>query len=98
MCLVSAGIPMDQTVGSRTAVYVGSSARDYEALQARDPEIPARYLGTGIGTALLANRVSWFYDLKGPSISLDTACSSSLSAMHLACQSLKSHESDMVRN
>lgn len=77
-------------------MYVGSSARDYEALLLRDPESPAKYLGTGIGTSLLANRLSWFYDFKGPSIALDTACSSSLSALHLACQSLRNHESILV--
>lgn len=77
---------------------MGNSARDYEALLLRDPEMPAKYVGTGIGTSMLANRVSWFYDLRGPSIALDTACSSSLSALHLACQSLRDHESCMVSN
>ena len=93
----TAGLPMDSIIGSNTCVYVGSSARDYEALLLRDPESPAKYLGTGIGTSLLANRISWFFDLKGPSVALDTACSSSLSALHLACQSLRNHESDIVR-
>lgn len=77
---------------------MGNSARDYEALLLRDPEMPAKYVGTGIGTSMLANRVSWFYDLRGPSIALDTACSSSLSALHLACQSLRDRESCMVSN
>ena len=89
---------MDSIVGSKTCVYVGSSAHDYEALLQRDPESPAKYLGTGIGTSLLANRISWFYDLRGPSIAVDTACSSSMSALHLACQSLRNHESDLVSN
>ena len=87
---------MERVAGSNTAVYVGASTRDYEILLARDPETPVKYTGTGIGTSLLANRVSWFYDFRGPSISLDTACSSSLSALHLACQGLRSRESDMV--
>lgn len=87
---------MHSVVGSKTCVYVGSSARDYEALLLRDPESPAKYLGTGIGTSLLANRVSWFYDFRGPSIALDTACSSSMVALHLACLSLRNHESDLV--
>lgn len=87
---------MEKAAGSNTSVYVGASARDYETLQTRDPEAPAKYLGTGVGTALLANRISWFYNLKGPSIALDTACSSSLNALHLACQSLRSRESNMV--
>ena len=89
---------MESAVASRTCVFVGNSARDYEALLLRDPESPARYIGTGIGTSMLANRISWFYDLRGPSVALDTACSSSLSALHLACQSLRNHESRMVSN
>ena len=87
---------MNSTVGSNTCVYIGSSARDYEALLLRDSESPAKYLGTGIGTSLLANRISWFFDFRGPSIALDTACSSSLSALHLACQSVRNHESVLV--
>lgn len=55
------------------------------------------YEATGSESTFLANRVSWFFDLAGPSISLDTACSSSLMALHLACQSLRSRESSMVR-
>ena len=55
---------MDSIIGSKTCVFVGSSARDYEALLLRDPESPAKYLGTGIGTSLLANRISWFYVLR----------------------------------
>lgn len=87
---------MESVIGSKTSVYVGTSSRDYEAILLRDSESPAKYLGTGVGTSLLANRVSWFYDLRGPSIALDTACSSSLVALHLACQSLRNHESNMV--
>lgn len=96
MTLCVAGLPMESLVGSKTCVYVGSSSRDYEALLLRDPEFPAKYIGTGIGTSMLANRVSWFYDLQGPSVALDTACSSSLTAFHLACQSLRSHEATTV--
>ena len=88
---------MDSIVGSKTCVYVGSSARDYEALLFKDPECPARYLGTVIGTSLLTNIISWFYDPKGLIVVLDTACSGSLSALHPACQSLRNYESDLVR-
>lgn len=45
----------------------------------------------------MSNRISWFFNLKGPSISLDTACSSSMSALHLGCQSLRTGETTMVR-
>ena len=94
--LENAGLPLETVVGTKTSVFVGSSARDYESLLLRDSDQPAKYIGTGIGTSLLANRISWFFNFKGPSIALDTACSSSLSALHLGCQSLRSHESDMT--
>lgn len=46
---------------------------------------------------MLANKISWFYNVTGPSITLDTACSASLNALHLACESIQSGESSMVR-
>ncbi|KAL8668446.1 MAG: hypothetical protein Q9168_006926, partial [Polycauliona sp. 1 TL-2023] len=60
----------------------------YEALE-NDPETAPRYQTTGCAFSILANRVSYAFDLKGPSCALDTACSSSLTALHLACQSLR---------
>ena len=70
--------------------------RDYELMLMNDPEKHAVYKTTGTASAMLANRLSWFYNLKGPSLSLDTACSSSLTALHLACQSIRCGESTMV--
>ena len=61
-----------------------------------DPRrIDARTL-TGTVHSVLANRLSYFLDLRGPSMSIDTACSSSLVAIHLACQSLRHGESDIA--
>ena len=54
------------------------------------------YHATGLSGSLASNRLSWFYDLKGPSMTIDTACSSSLTAFHLACQSLRTGEAKMV--
>jgi len=62
----------------------------------RDLEVDLRYSATGTGAAMLSNRLSWFYDFHGPSLTLDTACSSSLNAVHLACTGLKLREASMV--
>lgn len=59
----------------------------------RDPEAAPKYSVTGMGLGMQANRVSWFFDWRGPSLTLDTACSSSLVAGHLACQSIRQGES-----
>ena len=92
-----AGIPMEQAAGSRTSVHIGSFTHDWRDILQRDPLKDVSYITTGTEMSMLANRLSWFYDLTGPSISMDTACSSSLMALHLACQSLKNGEADMVR-
>lgn len=55
-----------------------------------------RESATGASHSMLSNRLSWFYDLKGSSVTLDTACSSSLVGLHLGCQSLLHGESDMA--
>ncbi|PYH88158.1 ketoacyl-synt-domain-containing protein [Aspergillus ellipticus CBS 707.79] len=91
----SAGIPIEAVSGSRTSCFVGSFSREYDAIVNRDPQIQARYAAVGLGMAMLANRLSWFYDMRGPSLALDTACSSTLIALHLAVQSLRNGESDM---
>lgn len=51
-----------------------------------------RTLATGTSRASFANRISWYFDLQGPSLNIDTACSSSVVALDLACQSLRSGE------
>ena len=91
-----AGIPLSHALGSNTSVYVGSFVNDYVGILTKDPEFPVKYKATGTSNTMLANRLSWFFDLQGPSVTLDTACSSSLNALHLACQSLRMGESTMV--
>ncbi|KAL8855884.1 MAG: hypothetical protein Q9178_007504 [Gyalolechia marmorata] len=94
--LENAGVPLQKSSGSKSGVFVGSFAMEYETLISRDPEFPSKYQASGTGSAMLANRLSWFYDFQGPSITLDTACSSSLNALHLACSSLRNRESTMA--
>mgnify|MGYP000880116274 CR=1 FL=1 len=85
---------MECIAGTNTSCFVGCFSRDYYELLGRDPETAPLYLATGTGNAILSNRISHFYDLKGASVTLDTACSSSLVALHLACQSLRNGESN----
>ncbi|HWM83312.1 MAG TPA: type I polyketide synthase [Pseudolabrys sp.] len=91
-----AGLPHGALRGSRTGVYIASYHNDYTHLQYSDPEqIDLRTL-TGTLHSVLANRLSYHLDLRGPSLSIDTACSSSLVAVHLACQSLRAGETDIA--
>lgn len=93
--LENAGIPMEKIDNGLVGCYVGSYAADYADMQNRDPE--DRPLGNSLGVArcVLANRLSHFLNVKGPSITLDTACSSSLVGLDIACQSLRSKAIDM---
>ncbi|KEF55686.1 uncharacterized protein A1O9_08436 [Exophiala aquamarina CBS 119918] len=93
--LENAGLTLVDVSSSNTSVYVSGFNHDHLAVLNADPETTLKYKPTGTTNSLLSNRVSWFYDFKGPSITLDTACSSSMVALHLACQSLKTGESDM---
>ncbi|BCS16170.1 polyketide synthase [Aspergillus luchuensis] len=86
------GVPMESLPGSATGVYSGCMTNDYELLSTRDIMDMPHNSATGNGRTMLANRLSWFFDLRGPSIMLDTACSSSLTALHLATQALRAGE------
>lgn len=94
--LERAGQPIDSLAGSLTGVFVGSSMLDYgEREHAGAHDIDA-YSITGNVHCIIPNRFSYTFDLRGPSVSIDTACSSSLVAVHLACQSLRSRDSDLA--
>jgi len=94
--LENAFIPPPSLAGSRTGVFVGISSYDYSRLQFDDLERIDAYAGTGNAHSIAANRLSYLFDLRGPSMAVDTACSSSLVAAHLACQSLRTGESDLA--
>ena len=93
--LENAGIPLDSMKGSNTSVFVASFTHDYENMMYKDTTSMPKYGMTGVGQAILSNRLSYVFDLKGPSVTLDTGCSGSLVALHQACQSLRSGESSM---
>ncbi|KAI1375107.1 hypothetical protein F4677DRAFT_455044 [Hypoxylon crocopeplum] len=90
----NAGLKLDELTGKRMSCFVGACQHDYWDIQAYGMDSSPKYTGTGVGPALLANRISWFFDLKGPSVTIDTACSSSMTALHLACESIRSGDSD----
>jgi phthiocerol/phenolphthiocerol synthesis type-I polyketide synthase C len=87
--LEDAGIPPSKMSGSATGVYIGASATDYSDLRLGDPAGADSYFMTGSVLSILANRISYVFDLHGPSLSLDTACSSSLVALHHACEAIR---------
>lgn len=90
--LENAGISPEQLAGSQTGVFVGISSSDYYKLMLAAPT----RAGTGVANSIAANRLSYFLDLRGPSMAVDTACSSSLVAVHSACQSLRLGESKLA--
>jgi acyl transferase domain-containing protein len=89
-----AGVPLDSLRGSETGVFVGahSHSTDYARLTFDQPDTIGPFVATGTAQNFLAGRLSYFFDLRGPSLVVDTACSSSLVAVHLACQSLRAGE------
>ncbi len=72
--LENAGIPMEQVRGSKTSVYVSTFTYDFERMGFRDMQVLSGFHTTSVGPAILANRLSYFFDLKGPSFTLDTGC------------------------
>ena len=89
----NAGLPLETIAGTNTSCYIGNYTSDYREMLFRDSEAMRLYSMSGLGSELISNRVSWFYDLRGPSFTLGTACSSSLVAIHQGCQSLRTGES-----
>jgi acyl transferase domain-containing protein len=81
---------------SATGVFVGANGTDYLQLQLAEPTGIGNYTVSGGANCIIANRLSYQLDLRGPSLTIDTACSSSLVAVHLAVQSLRGRECDMA--
>lgn len=94
--LDDAGHTKENIAGTKTGVFIGISLNEYSQLQFADPVLINSHSGTGSALSIAANRISYFFDFHGPSMAIDTACSSSLAAVHLACQSIRSGESDMA--
>ncbi len=85
---------LDILAGSNCAVFIGIASNDYGNRAVDDMSVADAYTMTGNTASIAANRLSYQFDLKGPSVSVDTACSSSLVAVHEACKSLWMGEAD----
>ena len=94
--LEDAGIPPCSLAGSQTGVFISTLTSDYSDILMRDLRRAEAYSGPGTANCVIANRISYFLDLHGPSITLDTACSGSLIALHMACESLRGGECSLA--
>lgn len=90
----TAGIVPEQLFGSKTGVFVGTTSHDYE--YRLDPKHANTYSMIGIHAPFCSGRIAFHFGLRGPNVAVDTACSSSLVALHLACESLRTGESDLA--
>jgi len=94
--LENAGIQTHTLRHSQTGVFAGACLGEYGYLSTVDLGDVDSWSGTGGALSIIANRVSYYFDLRGPSVTIDTACSSSLVTIHLACQSLRSGDSNLA--
>ncbi|MBD2676938.1 MULTISPECIES: type I polyketide synthase [Nostoc] len=93
--LENAAIAPERLDGSQTGVFIGFTNFDYHTITYKDLSCLEAYSGIGSHPYIIAARLSYVLNLRGPSIAMDTACSSSLVALHYACQSLKTGESNV---
>ncbi|WP_083883632.1 polyketide synthase Pks13 [Nocardia higoensis] len=102
--LEHARIPASELKGEQVGIFVGSSTQDFQLIAAlglgdRDPSLPISaeaYALLGASTGIIANRVSYFFDFRGPSVTVDTACSSTLVAVHQAVRALRDGDADLA--
>jgi len=92
--LEDAGIRPSSLAGKNVGVYVGASLTDYGNILSSDPAQADAQFATGNALAILANRISYIFDLHGPSLTIDTACSSSLVALHEAAEAVRAGRID----
>ncbi|KAL2159579.1 hypothetical protein VTH06DRAFT_2148 [Thermothelomyces fergusii] len=94
--LEAAGQRIGDLRGSDTAVYVGLMGEEYSSIQGRELDMMPTYHATGTARSIVSNRISYFFDWHGPSMTIDTACSSSLVAVHQCVQQLRAGQSRMA--
>ena len=94
--LEDAGIPANSLRGSDVGVFMGTTNNDYGMLISADPTEAHPYALTGNSSAIVANRISYAFDFRGPSVAMDTACSSSLVAIHQAVRALRDGDASVA--
>ncbi|KAI1348116.1 hypothetical protein F5Y01DRAFT_318086 [Xylaria sp. FL0043] len=92
----SAGFPLSQYNGKSVGVFAGCMTQDYESHSGRDELVASQYFSTGNSRAILSNRISYFFNFRGPSMTIDTACSSSLVALNEAVLNLRAGNCTMA--
>ncbi|KLU90910.1 hypothetical protein MAPG_09435 [Magnaporthiopsis poae ATCC 64411] len=90
--LESAGLTLERLDGRTVACFVGSYANDYADMQNRDPLDRAGNYTVGVGRASMANRLSYFLNVKGQSVTLDAACAGSMVGIHMGARALHNGE------
>lgn len=91
-----AGLPVEKLAGSNTGVFSSLYISQLMHMQHMDSEMDALYLPTGNAISIAANRLSYLFDLRGPSVIIDSACSSSMASLHLACMNLANQSCDVA--
>ncbi|WP_069162030.1 polyketide synthase Pks13 [Nocardia altamirensis] len=103
--LEHARIPASELKGEAVGLFVGSSTSDFMLISAlglssdQDPNVPASAQAYGImgsSNGIIANRISYFFDFRGPSVTVDTACSSTIVAVHQAVRALREGDADVA--
>ena len=94
--LEDALIPANSLRGDNVGVFMGTTNNDYANLIIADPKVAHPYALTGNSSSIVANRISYAFDFRGPSVAMDTACSSSLVAIHQAVGSLRNGSSEVA--
>ncbi len=94
----NAGYSAKSLSNAKCGVFVGAAVGEYGGILRREnPALSqSAFAGIGLTSSILAARISYLLNLKGPSISLDTACSSSLVALHQACRSIQAGDCEMA--
>lgn len=94
--LENAGLAPDKLGETRTAVMLGVYYNEYQSIAGTNPNTIDAYSATGNAHSVTVGRIAYLLGLRGPAVAVDTACSSSLVSVHLACQSLRTRESDLA--